>query len=142
MIIKNPQDGNVQLYFPVERNKIKDVDFVHIPGNATVEIDDEIWAKILSTKTTVQGLIKTVSEVESENPILMDKKQIRITEFEQTGETREVNLVREMLKNGRLVIVQDVVMSIEDQKAFLNKEGISVKDMTDEKVAELYNRIK
>lgn len=138
MQLKNNEARHNQFYFRTEKNE---VDVVHIPAGATVEIDDAIFAKLLVPKTTVEKHEMILQKVEAETPIQMDREDVYSKEYYPTGVTRSINLVQEAIKTGRLTIVERPAVSDEAKIKLLNANGISAKDLAPEKIDELYNKL-
>lgn len=138
MQLKNNEARHNQFYF---RNDKNEVDVVHIPAGATVEIEDKIFQKLLAPKTTVEEQKEVLQEIVAETPITMDKQPVFTKEYYSTGVTRSINLVEAAIKAGRLTIVEHVATSDEDKAKFLNSKGVATKDLKPEQLAELYNKL-
>ena len=146
MQLKNTKSGNIQLFFYKTQKGVKEpiLDFVHIPGGATVEIEDSVFEACRKSKTRVQGIKLVETQLVEDTigaQVQTDKKPLVIKEYYETGETREVSLVDEMVKDGTLVILQRVAVSQEQIDKFLNGQGISIKDMSAEQKLALYDKL-
>lgn len=141
MQLKNNTAGNVQLFYPVVKNKIPDVDYIHIPARATVELADEIFAKLLKPLTTIRVQRESVSEIEGEAEVKMDKRALKIKDYFETGETRVVNLFKEQINSGDFTIVEHPVISTEAMIAVLNQNGVAAKDMGEDAIKALYAKL-
>lgn len=141
MQLKNNRLGNVQLMYPVKKNGKDDVDFVHIPAGATVELDDKIFALLCKPLTTISVQRKSVEEIQSEAPVTMDKKPLSITEFYDTGETKVVNLFKEQIKAGDFTVVERAGVSKEDMVKVLTQNGVDVAKLSDEQIVALYDKL-
>jgi len=139
MQLKNTEKRHLQFFYHNESKKA--VDFVHIPAGATVELNDEIFNQICKPLTTVEKQELVIQKIEAETPILMEKKDVYSKEYYATGERRKVNLVKEMIKSGALVIVERVAVTDEVKAKLLNSKGIATKDMTPEQLNELYEQL-
>ena len=142
MQLKNNTPGNVQLYFPAKKNGQEVVDYVHIPHGATVEIEDELFLKLTSSMTEVKEWKEVVSEIETgANPIQIGKDSVKVKDYFETGVTRKVNLLKERIKAGDFTIVERVAVAPVDIDKFLNAQGISIKEMSDEQKQALYDKL-
>lgn len=141
MQLKNNGNGNIQFHYSVTKNGLPDVDYIHIPGGATVEIEDEIFAQLCGSQSTGQEMEEIDSPIENDAAVLMDKKQVRVVEYIATGRTRPINLVKAMIKEGYLTIVSRPRMSMEDIDKKLEAAGIPTKDMSDEAKLALVDKL-
>lgn len=141
MQLKNNREGNAQLHYSVVEGKKSSVDYIHIPGGATVEIEDAVFEQLCKPLTTVSVMERVVSPIESEVPVEMDKKPVMLTEFYETGETKRVNLLCAAIKRGDFTVVERVAVSPKVITQFLNSKGIAVADMAPEQQEELYNKL-
>jgi len=141
MQLKNNLDANVQLHYPVKKNGVADVEYIHIPGGATVEIDDDIFALLCKPLTRVE-LHEEVSEVlESEVPVKLDKNQVKIKQFIPTGKFREVNLLKQRIKDGEFTVVERPAVSEEAIDKFLTAQKIDISKMSVEDKQSLFNKL-
>lgn len=141
MQLKNNLIGNVQLHFSKGTGKSYEVEYVHIPGGATVELEDEIFEQLCKPLTKVAVMERVVEPIESEVPVQMDKKPVLLTEYYDTGETRLVNLFREQIKRGDFTVVERVKVGMDTIDKFLAGQGVSIADMPEERKLELYNKL-
>lgn len=141
MLLKNNLDGNVQLYYATTVNDRPDVKYVHIPGKATVELDDKIYQALLKPKTEVRLKRMVETTVEGESEVKMDKKNVIIKDFEDTGETKMVNLFEEQIKAGDFSIVERVKVTKEQMLKVLAEHSIVADKMSDEQISALYNKL-
>lgn len=146
MQLKNTKSGNIQLFFYKNQKGVKEpvLDFVHIPGGATVEIEDSVFEACRKSKTTVPEIKLVETALVEDNigaQVKSDKKPLVIKEYYETGVTKSVSLVDEMVKDGTLVITQRVAVSEEQIDKFLNGKGIPVKDMSQEQKLALYDKL-
>ncbi|WJN63691.1 hypothetical protein Erwinia_phage_Aioli_00043 [Erwinia phage Aioli] len=141
MQLKNNLSGNVQLYYPVKKNGQPDVDFIHIPGGATVELDDKVFEALCKPLTTIKLQRMVETEIEGEAEVKMDKKNVLIKEFYETGEVKIVNLFKEQIKKGDFTVVERPSIAKDAKLAVLNQNGISVKDLSDEQIDALYDKL-
>lgn len=141
MLLKNNLDGNVQLYYATTVNGRPDVKYVHIPGKATVELDDKIYQALLKPKTEVRLKRMVETTVEGESEVKMDKKNVIIKDFEDTGETKMVNLFEEQIKAGDFSIVERVKVTKEQMLKVLAEHSIVADKMSDEQISALYNKL-
>ncbi|HEI0612405.1 TPA: hypothetical protein SIF59_004288 [Escherichia coli] len=141
MQLKNNTPANVQLYFTVKKNGRDEVDFIHIPGKATVEIDDKIFKQLTTSKTEVRVKREEVQEIETENPVTMDKRKLTVKEYYDTGETKVVNLMLERIKAGEFTVVERVAISEKEMDAVLVANNIKIEGMTPEQKVALYDKL-
>jgi len=141
MQLKNNLPANVQLHYPVTKNGVPDVEYIHIPGGATVEIDDEIFKLLCKPLTRVAEQEKVVEVLETEVPVTMDKKQVAITQFVPTGKTREINLMRQRIKDGDFTIVERPAVSQEAIDKLLTSKKIDISKMSTEDKQALYDQL-
>lgn len=154
MQLKNNQKCNVQLYFLrtpkemvevngklVERDGKVVTDYVHIPGGATVEIEDKIYEALLKSNTRVEELEEVREVVECEVPVTMDKKPVELTEFHQTGRYRTINLFKEDIKKGLYTIVERVRVNMAEIDSVLVEHHVNIADLEDEEKLALYDKL-
>lgn len=146
MQLKNNQSRNVQFYFWKKKSGSKEatLDYVHIPGGATVEIDDDIFKAITSSVTEVRVMKEVEQKLDDANigaDIKTGKEILTIKEYYDTGETRKVNLVKESIRLGELSIVERVKVGMADVDKVLTENGINIKDMPDEAKLALYDKL-
>lgn len=141
MQLKNNRKGSVQLMYPITKNGKADVDFVHIPAGATVELDDKIFEALCKPLTTINEMEMREEEIESEVPVQMDKKNVRIKEFYETGKTKVVNLFKEQIKAGDFTVVSRAAVTKEAMLKVISQAGIDASKMTDEQVVALYDKL-
>lgn len=146
MQLKNNESCNRQFYFykKVEGAKQPSLELLHIPGGATVEIDDDVFAAICKGKTTVRVMKERMVPLDKDNvgaQMKTDGEILMIKEYYDTGRTKEVSLVKELIKDGKLIVVSRPGVSLDEAKAFLNSKKISVKEMSDDEVMALYDEL-
>lgn len=145
MQLKNNQPCNMQFYFWKKDSNGKPVlDFVHLPGGATIELDDNIYKAITSSLTEVAVMEERVQVLDEANvgaEIKTGKEVLTIKEYYHTGETKKVNLVKEALKKGELSIVERVKIGMADIDKFLIANKVDIKDMPDEVKLALYDKL-
>ncbi|AEJ81445.1 gp69 [Erwinia phage vB_EamM-Y2] len=141
MQLKNNRKGSVQLMYPVTKNGKPDVDFVHIPAGATVELDDAIFEALCKPLTTVSVMEMKEVEIEGEVPVQMDKKNVLIKEFYETGKTKVVNLFKEQIKAGDFTIVSRAAVTKEAMLKVISQAGVDTSKMTDEQIVTLYDKL-
>ena len=145
MQLKNNAKCNQQFFFHKKVGKTTQLELVHIPGGATVELDDDIFEAICQSTTSVEELELREIPLDTEQTgaeIKSGKEVLTIKEYFPTGKRKTVSLVKELIKQGQLVVVErpkDVSMTEVD--AFLNKQGISVKDMPEDAKLALYDKL-
>lgn len=140
MQVRNNKVGNLQLHYSAGKDK---VEYVAIPGEATVIIEDDIYAKLLKTKTTVTVRRRVETEIESgsENDTLIDKKKAIEVSFEETGETKSISLIETLFEDGTLTMVERPKVAMEIIEALLAENKVNFKDLSDEDKAALYNKL-
>lgn len=145
MQLKNNQSHNKQFFFyRKEKGKEDVLDFIHIPGGATVELDDKIFEAICASTTTVEVMKKIEVQLDAENvgaDIKSGKEKLIAIEYLPTGERKTVSLVKEQIRKGELKIVERVAATMEQIDKFLNSKGISVKDMSEDAKLSLYDQL-
>lgn len=115
---------------------------IHIPPLATVEIDDELWLAATEGMTTVK-VMEEVREPIKELDLGKDKVATKSV-LMPTGETKRVNLIEEMIKEGRITIVvpPKSSLSTEDMQAALKEAGVpTAKDADEETIQKLYYKV-
>ena len=115
---------------------------IHIPPLATVEVEDKLWLAATEGTTTIRVAVEEREEIEVIN-LGKDKKATKSV-LRHTGETKVVNLVEEMVKEGRITIVVHPKSNLttEDMQKSLKEAGIPTSKDTDEKVIQdLYNKV-
>ncbi|MBG6242983.1 MAG: hypothetical protein EKE20_14695 [Candidatus Symbiopectobacterium sp. Dall1.0] len=116
---------------------------IHIPGGATVEIDDDVYNELLKGKTEVQQYIDVTNEIEDAE-IKMDKHKLSITERQFTGKTKEVNLFNEAIKCGDLSIVEKPVVNISKEQMLkeIHEAGVNMaNNAADKEIALVYEKL-
>lgn len=118
---------------------IPQIHTVHIPALATVEIDDEIWLKAWSAKTTIPLYETTKEKVETGG-----KEEFHTILNMPLGTTKVVYPLREQVKKGEFTIVVPPKSTLTDaqMKKALTEMGIPLdKDITKEQIENLYNKL-
>lgn len=145
MQIKNNESRNLQFFFYKKGKSGKsELDFIHVPGGATVEIDDEVYKSLTESMTEVEELREEVVQLDDENigaSVKTGKEALVIKEYYSTGKTRKVNLVKEAIKAGSLTIVERVKVGMPDIDAILTKNGVDVKGMPEDVKLALYDKL-
>lgn len=146
MQLKNNEKRNRQFFYyeKIEGNKELTLSYIHIPGNATVEIDDKIFEAICKTKTTVSEIEEVVVPLDEETigaDVKLSKNHLTIKEYYDTGRKKEINMVRSLISSGKMTIVERPDFSMDVVNKTLNENGISIKDMSDEQKLALYNKL-
>lgn len=141
MKVLNKSKSNMQFFYLNGKGDTATTDYVHLPAGVEAEIEDAIWKKITTPLTKVKEMRRVEVETDSVNPITMDKQPLKVVDFEETGNFKEVNLVLQKVKEGLLEITEDVERSIAEKSAFLNKQGIPVKDMSDEQIEAMFRKL-
>jgi Fe-S cluster assembly ATPase SufC len=117
---------------------------IHVPPLATVEIEDELWAAVAEDCFCT---IKVQEEIREEIDVLSlgkDKKATRSV-LMPTGETKRVNLIDEMIKEGRITIVVEPKskLTLDEKKALVTDAGIKLpKDSDEEYVNKMWLLVK
>lgn len=144
MQLKNNQTRNQQFYFHKVSGKKSELAVIHIPAGATVEMDDSVFKALLESRTEVQVMREDTVVLNKDNigaDIENDQKPLTIREFYETGETKVVNLVQELIKEGKLLVVERVKVGMADVDKVLEANGISVKDMPEDAKLALYDKL-
>lgn len=123
MVEYKDQFGNDQT-----RSEHPKFELICIAASAEVEIKDKLWVQATAGSTTVR-IFKSVQEVVP--GITHDQKPVYTTVYEDTGETKVVNLLRERVKSGDLTITLDVASkaTIQEKIAELAEKKVKV-DLT------------
>lgn len=145
MQIKNNETRNLQFFF-YKKDKAGQavLDFVHIPGGATVELDDSVYKALTSSVTEVEVMREEVVPLDDSNigaDVKTGKEALVIKEYYNTGETRKVNLVLEAIKKGTLSIVERVKVGMPEVEKVLAANGIATKDLSDDAKLALYDKL-
>lgn len=143
MQIKNNQSRNAQFFYYRQKTgtKVQELALIHIPGGATVELDDSIFKALCSSRTEVNVMREVVSEIESEVPVTMDKKPVLVKEYYETGETKTVNLLQESIKAGDFTIVERPKATMSDIDAVIVTHGLDPKGMAEDAKLALYEKL-
>ena len=146
MQLKNNQTRNVQFYFWKEgKNKKVSLEYVHIPGGATVEIDDDVFKALCASRTEVRVMKEVETKLDESNigaDIKTGKEALTIKEFYETGESRSVNLLKEAIKDGDFTIIERAKVGMEVVNEVLAKHGIpGIKDMPEDAKLALYDKL-
>ena len=114
---------------------------VHIPAEATVEIEDHIWEKAWETKNRVD--VYTIDEQKCAGWVESDTStQHMIKVPMRTGETITVYPIREYVKSKEIVIVKPVALKITEAEvlAALLEKGVDTK-LEGQELIDLYRLI-
>ncbi|APD19716.1 hypothetical protein PP101_59 [Pectobacterium phage PP101] len=144
MQLRNNQSRNVQLYFwkDNKETKQKQLEYVHIPGGATVEIEDDIFKQLTESKSESRELREEILNVEGAEVMHLDSKlKVGIKEYFETGKVKTVNILSEEIKAGLFTVVSRAKVSGEQINQLLIDNGVNIKDMPDEKKLELYDKL-
>lgn len=144
MQLRNNQSRNVQLYFwkDNKETKQKQLEYVHIPGGATVEIEDAIFKQLTESKSESRELREEILDVEGAEVTHLDSKlKVGIKEYFETGKVKTVNILSEEIKAGLFTVVSRAKVSGEQINQLLIDNGVNIKDMPDEKKLELYDKL-
>ena len=115
---------------------------IHIPPLATVEIDDELWLAATEGMTTVK-VMEEVREPIKELNLGKDKVATKSV-LMPTGQTKRVNLIEEMIKEGRISIVvpPKSSLTLEEMQLALKEARVpTAKDESEEVVTKLYYKV-
>lgn len=145
MQLKNNRPCNVQFFFYKKEGKESVLDVVHIPGGATVELDDDIWSSIRKSKTEIEVMEERIVTLDKENigaNVELGDEKYTIKEYYATGERKTVSLVDEMVKKGELLIVERAKVTMEVIDKVLAGNGIpGVKDLAEDAKLALYDKL-
>lgn len=144
MQLKNSGVGNIQLAFNKKVDSATVVDYVHIPGGATVELEDKIFAQLIATKTPVTEQKEVRTEMTEElvgSSVKVGKENLTIIEYTPTGNNKEVNLVREMIKAGTLIVVERPKADMKVVDALLAKNKVTIDGMSEDDKVAMYNKL-
>lgn len=144
MQLRNNQSRNVQLYFwkDNKETKQKQLEYVHIPGGATVEIEDDIFKQLTESKSESRELREEILDVEGAEVTHLDSKlKVGIKEYFENGKVKTVNILSEEIKAGLFTVVSRAKVSGEQINQLLIDNGVNIKDMPDEKKLELYDKL-
>lgn len=120
---------------------------IHIPALATVEIEDELWLAATTGTTTVkifEEAIEQIKGVDLGKDSNGNQMVATTSVLNDTGKRKKVNLVHQMVVDGRITIVEPVAntMTIEEMQVLLKEAKVPTsKDATLEEVTELYNKV-
>lgn len=125
----------------VDRQVKPDYKLIHVPPLATVEIADELWlAATYDTKRTVPVFEVTKEVIEG---VMNGKDKLYRTVRTDTGKTKEVCLIQDMIDKGHISIIKHPKATITTQEMVeaLKLQHINVTTDTPEEVIEtLYNK--
>lgn len=148
MQLKNNQTRNAQFYFWKEskdKKKAPTLEYVHIPGGATVEIDDDIFRALCASRTEVRVMKEVETKLDESNigaDIKTGKESLTIKEYYETGETRTVNLLKEAIKDGDFTIIERTKVGMDVVDKVLSDNGVpGVKDMPEDAKLALYDKL-
>lgn len=161
MILKNNTKANVQFFVRVNPKEVietinqfgnkmvtpakPEVKLIHIPGEATVEIDDDLYEALANTTTTVSGYRDVVTEIEGAD-VTMVGEQLSITERLPDGTTREVNLFKQLIKEHTLILItEEEKETLTNEQIIEELSGMGVtlaSGMSTEQIRNLYERLK
>lgn len=144
MLLRNKQKRNRQFYFMRKDGKNLVQDFIHVPGESTVEIDDAVFEQLCKPMTTVQVQERVEVQLTEENigaDIKHGKIPYTVVEYQPTGATKSINLVRQAIRDGELEVVENVKRSAEHIAKYLMNQGIDVSKIDAAAQEALYNRL-
>lgn len=143
MQLKNNKAGNVHFFFHREASKDKpaELDYIHIPGNATVEIEDKIFNQLCASRTRVNVQERVVTPLECEVPVTLDRKQVNIVDYFPTGEVKYVNLLLDAIKEGTFTIVDRPAVTMKVIDEVLTGNGVDISKMGDDQKLALYDKL-
>ena len=147
MQLKNNQTRNAQFYFWKEskdKTKAPTLEYVHIPGGATVEIDDDIFRALCASRTEVRVMKEVETKLDESNigaDIKTGKESLIIKEYYETGETRTVNLLKEAIKDGDFTIIERVKVGMPSFDKLLVDNGIDIVKMSEDAKLALYDKL-
>ena len=145
MQLKNNQTRNAQFFFwKTGKDKKQTLEYVHIPGGATVEIDDAIFKAITSSRTEVRVMKEVETKLDDTNigaDIKTGKETLVIKEYYETGETREVNLLLEAIKDGEFTVIERVKVTMAQVEEVLKANGVDFKAMDEDTKLALYDKL-
>ena len=131
----------------LEKPAKPELKLIHIPAMATVEIEDSLWeaatlgSTLIKCTEEVREPIKGVDLGKDEHGVAIVATTSTLIE---TGETKRVNLVEQMVVEGRISIIKPVAnnLTIEEMQIALKEHGVpTAKDATIEAVEALYNKV-
>jgi hypothetical protein len=117
---------------------------IHIPPFATVEIDDELWAAIADDCFCTIKVQEETHELIEDISLGKDKVATRSV-LTPTGETKRVNLIDEMIKEGRITIVVEPKskLTLEEKQGIVIASGMKLpKDADEEYVNKMWLLVK
>lgn len=158
MEVKNNSLGNFQIAVrvnPDETVEVQNLDGVvvgkkpatpvistiHIPGGATVIIEDELWNKAMAVKSTVEEYREVEEDIEG---VLVDREKVKRVVKIPTGKMRSISPLLEEVRSGRLTIIEAPALELTplEMKEAIEAEGLSVsKDITREALEALYRKV-
>lgn len=145
MQLKNNEKRNYQFFFNKKDKSGKvSVEFVHIPGGATVELDDNIFDAICASKTEVAEMEERIIPLNEEQvgaEIRAGREVAVVKEYFPTGKTRLVSLVGELIKQGKLTVVERVKVTMKEVEALLVSNGVKIEGMADDAKLALYDKL-
>lgn len=147
MQLKNNESRNRQFYFYKKSKDSKtppSLELLHVPGGATVEIDDDIFAAICAGKTTVSIMEERMVPLNKDNigaQMKTDGEILMVKEYYDTGRAKEVSLVNELIKEGKLTVVSRPQITMEVIDKALVASGVPIKDMTEDAKLALYDKL-
>lgn len=117
------------------------LELIHIPALATVEIDDELWNAATVGTTTRKVFEETWEDFPD---IDLGKNAPKKRVLVDTGKREKVNMVQEMIKAGRITIVEHpkLTISLEDMQKALKEAGVPTsKDADELTIRGLYDKV-
>jgi hypothetical protein len=132
MQIKNNHElAPLQLHAYINKNKVvtypcphsgkelkkfakPELKLIHVPAGYTVEVDDTLWLAATEGHTTVKIFEEHEEKIEG---VDLGKDAVATRKVRtDTGRTKRVNLVKEMIKAGRITIVEQVASTLTKQE--------------------------
>jgi hypothetical protein len=145
MQLKNNQTRNAQFYFWKEgKNKKVTLEYVNIPGGATVEIDDQVFKALTASRTEVRVMKEVETKLDEASigaDVKTGKDTLIVKDYYETGETRSINLLQEAIRLGEFTVVERAKVGMDVIDEALTARGVPIKDMTEDAKLALYDQL-
>lgn len=108
--IKNNLDADLRLHFRTVKDGVEIVEAVHIPGKATVEIDEAIYKQLIGSKSVGKEIEEIEVPTDCEVKVGEEKKDLPrryVTEKFQTGKSFTFNLLKKRIEDGDITIIKE-----------------------------------
>lgn len=131
----------------LERAAKPNLKLIHIPALATVEIEDELWLAATMGSTTVkifEEAIEQIKGVDLGKDSNGNQMVATTSVLHDTGKRKKVNLVQQMIEDGRITIIKPVANNLtkEEMQAKLKEHGVPTNvDAELSEVEALYNKV-